>query len=138
MAKKAELKTQATEKSALSFIDGLGDAVKSADCREIYRLMQDATGKAPKMWGDSIVGFGERQLKYESGRELDWFVMGFAPRKAGLTLYFTAYQFDKVGDILSRLGKHKLGKGCLYINKLADVDGSVLKELIVRMSEIKP
>lgn len=83
------------------------------------------------MWGANIIGFGNIHLKYESGREIDWFITGFSPRKQNLTLYLTG-SFNSHTDLLSRLGKHKTGSGCLYISKLQDVDTEVLKELIKR------
>jgi hypothetical protein len=91
--------------------------------------MKAATGATPKMWGDSIVGFGNCHLKYASGRELDWFYVGFSPRKAGLSLYLTC-DLSKYAPLLKKLGSHKTGKGCLYIKKLDDVDVDVLKELV--------
>jgi hypothetical protein len=93
--------------------------------------MKKAAQAEPKMWGASIIGFGHYHYKSKSGREGDWFPIGFSPRKQNLTLYLMD-GFDKHGDLLAKLGKHKLGKGCLYINKLEDVDVSVLKELLNR------
>ena len=91
--------------------------------------MDKATKAKGKMWGSAIIGFGDRRLKYESGRELDWFVMGFSPRKQNLTLYITGAVREQQA-LLKKLGKHKTGKGCLYINKLEEVDMAVLKEII--------
>ena len=127
----AELKTVATKLSVEKFINGIKDEEKRADCFEVLKLMEKATKNKAKMWGTSIVGFGEQHLVYESGRELDWFITGFSPRKQNLTLYLTG-GFDKLQDLLKKLGKHSTGKGCLYINKLDDVDAKVLKELITR------
>lgn len=93
--------------------------------------MQEVTGAEPRLWGSSIVGFGDYHYKYESGREGDWFVTGFSPRKQNLTLYIMA-GFDNYDQLLSRLGKYKTGKSCLYINKLDDVDLDVLKELVAQ------
>jgi len=125
----AELKTKRTEQSVDSFLSSIAEESVREDSKKIASLMAAATGAPPKMWGANIVGFGEKLLKYESGRELDWLEIGFSPRKANLTLYLNA-----VGDwnenLLSKLGKHKLGKGCLYIKRLSDVNEDVLAELI--------
>jgi len=91
--------------------------------------MKEVTGKEPEMWGDSIIGFGSYHYKYASGREGDWFVTGFSPRKQNLTLYIMG-GFDNYDVLLGKLGKHKTGKSCLYINKLDDVDMDVLKTLV--------
>lgn len=96
--------------------------------------MQDVTGEAPRMWGNSIVGFGSYRYKYASGKEGDWMLTGFSPRKQNLTLYIMS-GFEINADIMSRLGKHTTGKGCLYIKKLKDVDQSVLRELITQSVE---
>jgi hypothetical protein len=96
--------------------------------------MEKATKAKAKMWGTSIIGFGDRHLKYESGRELDWFVMGFSPRKQNLTLYIPGTVLNQQA-LLKKLGKHKTGKGCLYINKLEEVDMAVLKEIIKKGTE---
>jgi hypothetical protein len=98
--------------------------------------MKKVTKAEPKMWGPAIVGFGEIRLKYDSGRELDWMIVGFSPRKANLTLY--ALGGSEKPELMKRLGKHKTGKGCLYINKLSDVDIKVLEELVTQaVKEIK-
>ena len=94
-------------------------------------MMKKATKAQPKMWGPSIVGFGDYRYKYESGREGDWFRAGFSPRKNALTLYVMS-GFPKHAELMSKLGKHKTGKGCLYIKQLADVDMRVLEQLIER------
>lgn len=99
------------------------------DTQKIAELMQKATGDEPKMWGDSIVGFGYRHIKSSSGREVDWLKIGLAPRKANITLYLSIGEAWNE-DLLSRLGKHKTGKGCLYVKRLSDVDENVLQELI--------
>ena len=91
--------------------------------------MKEVTGEEPKMWGDSIVGFGDYHYQYASGREGNWFLAGFSPRKQNLTLYIMA-GFDNYDTLLSQLGKYKTGKSCLYINKIADVNLDVLKELV--------
>lgn len=124
----AELKTKATDVSVAQFIASTGDS-RAADCSTLLDLMQKATGSAPKLWGSSIVGFGDYRYKYASGREGDWFLTGFSPRKANLTLY-VLNGFPGQDELLEKLGKHKVGKGCLYINKLEDVHLPTLKKLI--------
>jgi hypothetical protein len=112
-----------------AFIKSQLDEQTRKDCRELVAMMKQATGASPKMWGESIVGFGNCHLKYASGRELDWFYVGFSPRKAGLTLYLTC-DLSQYASRLKKLGKHKTGKGCLYIKQLDDVDRGVLGELV--------
>jgi hypothetical protein len=124
----AELKTKLNDASVTDFLNGVKDEQKRADSFEILKMMQQITKQEPKMWGSSIIGFGNTHLKYESGRELDWFVIGFSPRKQDLTLYGLGNWMES--DLMKKLGKHKTGKGCLYINKLKDVDAKALKELI--------
>lgn len=124
-----ELKTKVNEKSVNDFLDSVTDERKRQDSYQILKLMEKVTGSQPKMWGDSIVGFGSYHYRYESGREGDWFLTGFSPRKQNLTLYIMA-GFDEYEELLSRLGKYKTGKSCLYINRLTDVDLAVLEELI--------
>jgi len=125
----ADLKTVPTKVSVDKFLKGITDEKKREDCYQILEMMKTATKAEPKMWGTSIVGFGNYHYVYESGREGDWFIMGFSPRKQNLTLYSMGgfIQFD---DLVQKLGKHSTGKGCLYINKLEDVDTKVLKKLI--------
>ena len=96
--------------------------------------MTGLTGDEPKMWGPSIVGFGTYRLKYATGRELDWMIVGFSPRKANLTLYLID-GFDKYDELMAKLGKHKIGKSCLYVKRLADVDMNVLEDLIASSVE---
>jgi uncharacterized protein YdhG (YjbR/CyaY superfamily) len=123
----AELKTKATDASVNEFLQGIEDEKKRADCYQILEIMRKATKAEPKMWGPSIIGFGDYHYKYATGRENDWFIAGFSPRKQNLTLYAMG-GFDS--ETLKKLGKYKTGKGCLYINKLEDVDTKVLKELV--------
>jgi hypothetical protein len=130
----AELKTKLTDASVTDFLNEIKDEEKRTDSFEIIKLMQQVTKQEPKMWGTSIIGFGNVHLKYESGRELDWFITGFSPRKQNLTLYVMG-SFNPHVDLLKKLGKYKTGKGCLYINKLKDVDVKVLKELIKKSVE---
>jgi hypothetical protein len=124
----AELKTKLNDASVTDFLNGIQDEIKRADSFEILKMMQQVTKQEPKMWGSSIVGFGNIRLKYESGRELDWFVIGFSPRKQELTLYGLGNWLES--NLLKKLGKCKTGKGCLYIKKLEDVDVNVLKALL--------
>lgn len=127
----AELKTVPTRASVDKFLRGIADEKKRADCYQILEMMKKATHAEPKMWGTSIVGFGRYHYVYDSGREGDWFITGFSPRKQNLTLYLMG-GFDGSGDLLKELGKHSTGKGCLYINKLEDVNVTVLRKLIAR------
>ena len=125
----AELKTKQNEQDVYEFLDGVSNETRKNDSYKVLELMQTATGVEPKMWGDSIVGFGSYHYKYASGREGDWFLTGFSPRKQSLTLYIMP-GFDEYEALLEELGKHKIGKSCLYINKLEDIDFDVLKKLV--------
>jgi len=125
----AELKTKKTELSVDAFLKHIPEEQRRKDAYAILKLMEGATEVKGKMWGTSIIGFGDRHLKYESGRELYWFVMGFSPRKQNFALYITG-TVEKQQSLLKKLGKHKTGKGCLYINKLEEVDLAVLKVII--------
>ena len=128
----AEPKTKATNASVEDFLNNIPDEKKRADSFTLLKFFQAITGEKAKMWGDSIVGFGEYHYKSErSSQEGDWLITGFSPRKAALTLYIIS-GFEGTDDLLSKLGKHKKSVGCLYINKLADVDEKILKELIKR------
>ena len=127
----AELKTAPTGASVDAFFDGMENERRREECRALAGLMAEVTGSAAEMWGASIVGFGRYHYKYASGREGDWFVTGFSPRKQALTLYIMA-GFDGYADLMARLGKHTTGKSCLYIKRLADVDMAVLRELVER------
>jgi hypothetical protein len=127
----AELKTRQNERSVEEFLEGVTDEQRRRDCLSVLEIMKRVTRTEPSMWGSSIVGFGKYHYKYESGREGDWFLTGFSPRKKSLTLYFMA-GFDQYEELMGKLGKHKTGKSCLYINKLEDVDSSILEELIRR------
>ena len=124
----AELKTKLTNASVDKFLKGVKDEQTRADCYQIIEMMNKATKAEPKMWGTSIIGFGNIHLKYESGRELDWFPIGFSPRKQNITLYLMDGLEQK--ELLDKLGKYSTGKGCLYIKKLADVDIKVLNKLV--------
>lgn len=125
----AELKTKQTTASVAAFIKSQPDEQTRKDCRELVAVMKVAAGKPPKMWGTSLIGFGNCRLKYASGRELDWFYIGFSPRKQNLSLYLTC-DLSKFKPLLRKLGKHKHGKGCLYIKTLDDIDRAVLKKLV--------
>ena len=125
----AENKTKPTELDPVEFIGSVEHDTRREDAETLLELMSRVTGYAPKMWGPSIIGFGRYHYKYESGREGDWLLVGFSPRKANQVIYLMPGYLD-LDDHLSRLGKHKIGKSCLYINKLADVDVSVLEEMV--------
>lgn len=125
----AELKTRLTRASVEKFLEGIKDEKKRQDCYQLLKIMKKATKAEPKMWGTSIIGFGDHHYVYESGREGDWFLAGFSPRSQNLTLYMLG-GIDS--ETLKKLGKYKTGKGCLYINKLEDVDLKVLNELITK------
>ena len=125
----AKLKTQKTNASVPAFLKSIADDDRRKDCQTLVRVMKRAVGAEPKMWGSSIVGFGHYHYKYASGRENDWFLAGFSPRKQDLTLYIMA-GFDRYDALMTKLGKHKTGKSCLYLKRLADVDVAVLEELI--------
>lgn len=125
----SDLKTKKTAASVPAFLKTLEDDRQRKDCKAIVKMMKEVTGENPKMWGANMVGFGSYHYTYDSGREGDWFVTGFSPRKTNLSLYLMAgfLDFDK---LLAKLGKHKTGKSCLYIKTLEDVDQGVLKKLI--------
>lgn len=124
----AELKTKKTEQSVDAFLKSITEIQKQKDAFEIVKLMENTTKASAKMWGNAIIGFGDRVLKYDNGRELDWFIMGFSPRKQNFALYIS--NAVKNNDLLQQLGKHKTGKGCLYINKLQEINVDILKEII--------
>lgn len=126
----SELKTKLNDASVEDFLNAVPEEAKRADGFELLKLFTEVTGEPAKMWGTSIVGFGQYHYKSErSSQEGDWPLTGFSPRKAALTLYL-GLSVDDYADQLAKLGKHKTGKGCLYIHKLADVDLTVLRELI--------
>ena len=130
MGKLVEIKTKETSASVESFIESIPDEQKRKDSQVVLKMMEKATKEKPKMWGSSMIGFGNMRYKSpNTGREVDWFKMGFSPRKANLSLHL-GLDIKKHADALKRLGKHKTGVGCLYINILADVDSKVLEKLI--------
>jgi len=130
----AELKTQRNDGSVEDFLNSVSDEKKRQDSFAILELMREVTGEEPKMWGASIVGFGSYRYRYATGREGDWFLTGFSPRKQNLTLYIMA-GFRRYEELLASLGKYKTGKACLYIKKLADIDLGVLRELVRQSAE---
>jgi len=125
----AELKTKPNDQDVEAFLNRVEDEQKRRACFVIREIMEQATGAEAKMWGDSIVGFGSYHYKYASGREGDWMLTGFSPRKRNLTLYIMS-GFDEYDALLDNLGKYKTGKSCLYINKIEDVDLDVLRDLV--------
>ena len=125
----AELKTKATKESVTGFLNKVSDKGRRDDCFAVLEMMKEVTGEEPEMWGPSIVGFGRYNYKYESGREGEWMITGFSPRKTNLTLYVMP-GFEAFPDLMKRLGKFKTGKSCLYLKKLEDVDQGVLRQLV--------
>lgn len=125
----AELKTRPTDASVDAFIESLDSERRRDESRQLVALMREATGAEPVLWGESIVGFGDAHLTYASGREVDWFEVGFSPRKRALSLYLMP-GVDRFQDLLDRLGPHTHGAGCLYVTRLERVDPDVLRELV--------
>jgi hypothetical protein len=129
MGKLAEIKTKPTTVSVQDFINSIADKQKRKDTQVICKLMEKAMKLKPKMWGSAMIGFGDVRYKSPtSGREVDWFKIGFSPRKANFSLHLINLQ--RHADTLPKLGKYKMGLGCLYINKLEDVDLKVLEKII--------
>jgi len=126
----AENKTKATQASVEAYLSAIEDGTRRKDCEELAGLMAKATKQPPKMWGTSIVGFGSYHYKYESGREGDSCLTGFSSRKGDISIYLVA-NFPGEQELLSKLGKHRMGKGCLYVRRLSDVDLKVLEQLVV-------
>lgn len=130
MSKLAEIKTKPTSTSVIGFIDSIADEQKRNDSHSIVQMMEKAMKEKPKMWGSSMIGFGDVRYKSEkTGREVDWFKMGFAPRKSNLSLHLNL-NLQQQAENLEKLGKHKTGVGCIYINTLSDVDVKVLEKVI--------
>ena len=125
----AEQKTKPTNESVKDFLNQIPEPERRADCFEVAKIMEEITGEKPKMWGPSIVGFGSYRYKYASGREGDWPMTSFSPRKKDLTLYIMM-GFEKHADLMEKLGKHSTSKSCLYIKRLSDVHIPTLKKLI--------
>ncbi len=137
MGKVAEIKTKQNTASVEGFIDSVPDEQKRKDSHVILKMMEKATKEQPKMWGTSLIGFGNKTFKSPAtGREVDWFKIGFSPRKANLSLHLIL-DLKKHADALKNLGKHKTGSGCLYINRLADVDMKILEKLIAAAAAAK-
>lgn len=135
----AELKTKKNKASVEEFLNAVEDPKKREDSFRVHKIMEEVTGEKAAMWGPSIVGYGTYHYVYDSGREGDWMAAGFSPRKNALTLYIMS-GFTKFDGLMSKLGKFKTGKGCLYIKRLEDVDEAVLRELIaesVKFIQIK-
>jgi hypothetical protein len=131
---KAKLKTEKTKSSVKDFLNTVKEDQKRSDSFAIVEMMQKATGDKAKMWGSAIIGFGDLTFKYESGRELDWFKIGFSPRKQSLVLYGLLNSEVK-REMLKTLGKHSTGKGCLYVNNLKDIDVAMLGRIIAHANE---
>ena len=127
----AEVKTKRNTRSVDKFISGVADEKRRQDCITVMNIMRDITKEEPAMWGSSIVGFGSYHYRYKSGREGDWLLTGFSPRKQALTLYVMS-GFSKYESLMTKLGKYKTGKSCLYIKKLEDIHLPTLRELIKR------
>ena len=125
----SELKTRRHDGDVDAYLDSVENPRRREDARRVLTLMREVTGERPKMWGSSIVGFGSYHYTYASGREGDWPVVGFAPRRQNLVLYIMP-GFARYESLLARLGKHRTGKSCLYVNKLDDIDPEVLEELV--------
>ena len=125
------MKTTATDSSATDYLGALSDAGQSADGLALLQIMEAVSGFAPKIWGTSMIGFGVHHYRYESGTEGETFVVGFAPRRGKITVYLTA-GIEPQADLLPTLGKHTLGKGCLYFKRLADIDEAVLRAMVER------
>lgn len=137
MGKLAEVKTKENEASVEDFINAVADEQKRKDSFQLVKMMEKATKEKPKMWGASLIGFGKMRYKSPTtGREVDWLKIGFSPRKANLSLYLTINIKSKAA-FLEKLGKHKTGVGCLYINKLEDVDMKVLEKMINESAKAK-
>jgi len=125
----AENKTRQTDASVDAYLAAIDNPIRRADCEVLVKLMAKASKEAPKMWGASIVGFGSYHYKYDSGREGDMCLVGFSSRKGDISIYLTSGALAQE-ELMSRLGKHKSGKGCLYVGKLADIDQEILAQLI--------
>ncbi len=127
----AELKTQKGGGNVDDFLATIEDERRRKDSQELVTLMERVTGEEPAMWGPSIIGFGDLHFRYESGREGDWFRVGFSPRKQSLTLYVTDY-LQEDDPLLAKLGKFTTGKACIYVKRLEDLDTSVLEDVVRR------
>jgi len=124
-----ELKTRPNSASVTAFMQAIDDPQKKADAKKVAAMMRKATGKRAKMWGPSIVGFGKYSYSNTAGKDFEWMLTGFSPRKQALTVYIMP-GFSRYKSLLAKLGKHKTGKSCLYIKRLSDIDEAVLEQLI--------
>jgi len=125
----ATLKTSPNDADVQSFLAGVEHVKRQEDSWKMLEIMREETGHAPKMWGSSIIGYGSYHFVYASGREGDWMLTGFSPRKTSLTVYIMN-GFERYDDLLAQLGKFKTGKSCLYLKQLEDVDEGILRQLI--------
>ena len=125
----AELKTQKTGASVAAFIAGIKDEATRKDCKALLGLLKEATGAQPRMWGPAIVGFGDFQYQYPNGKEMEWFLAGFSPRKQNLTMYLMS-GYEPFPELMQQLGKHSTGRSCLYFKRMADIHTPTLKKLI--------
>lgn len=125
----AKLKTNKNDNDIVEFLNGVDNEERRKHCFKLLELFEQWTRETPKMWGTSIIGFGSYHYKYDSGREGDWFLTGFSPRKQNLTVYITA-GFSQYGEIMQDLGKYKMAKSCLYVKRLSDIDLGKLKALV--------
>lgn len=129
-----ENKTRLNDGDVISYLNTVEKEQKREDCFKLLTMMEEITGQPPQLWGDSIVGYGAYHYVTMSGREGDWFLTGFAPRARNITVYIMA-GFEQYDELMEKLGKFKIGKSCLYISKLADVDENVLRTLIKASAE---
>lgn len=137
MGKLAVIKTKETNSSVEVFINNIANEEKRRDCFQLIKMMENATKEKPKIWGSSIIGFGNKRYKSPAtGREVDWLKIGFSPRKSNISLSLVL-DIKQYAELLTKLGKHKAGVGCLYINKLADIDNKVLEDLVALAAKSK-
>ena len=127
----AEMKTKKNENDIVDFLNRVENEVRKNDCFRLLDLMKQWTNETPNMWGESMIGFGSYHYKYESGREGDWFLTGFSPRKQNLTIYISA-GFSEYDEIMKELGKYKTGSSCLYVKRLSDIDTDILKIIVLK------
>lgn len=125
------LKTKETDSDVSAFINAIEDSIKREDCIKLITMLEDISGIKAKIWGARIIGFGSYIYKTKAGKEGEWFLIGFSPTKANISLHLM-FGLEDETELLSKLGKHKMGKGCVYINKLADVDMAILKQLMIK------
>jgi hypothetical protein len=133
----AELKTKANDASVADFLNAIPASERRQDCLTIAEIMEASAKAKPKMWGPSIVGFGEQRIVYAGGREADWMAIGFSPRKQNIVLYGVMGEVDPEGELMQKLGVHSCGKGCLYIKRLSDIHLPTLKKLVRQAAQRK-